>query len=233
MTWEQQWHRPSVLPSFSPTYTPQTETSHCFFRWHQRSLLQVSRQTDTHTKWQMSILTPPKANFFLGKTAGSFGPPKNIWFLYQASDQNPFLPCLFSLQNDFVVFLKAKSPNCAPNHSCTIWETSSSDPEINITFWSITTHLNHFQKSYFFQQQLLALQWMIFSSLQMFGSADWQNIIRKLSVHPDLGAQRALLVTHNCTPTDRCISVCCKGSDHFSTSEARGSNKIPVTLQPG
>lgn len=127
MTWEQQWHRPSVLPSFSPTYTPQTETSHCFFRWHQRSLLQVSRQTDTHTKWQMSILTPPKANFFLGKTAGSFGPPKNIWFLYQASDQNPFLPCLFSLQNDFVVFLKAKSPNCAPNHSCTIWETSSSD----------------------------------------------------------------------------------------------------------
>lgn len=182
--------------------------------------------------WQMSILTPSKANFFLGKTAGSFGPPKNIWFLYQASDQNPLLPMFFPSK---MILLCSLKQNHQTVHQITAARSGKHPPltEINITFWSITTHLNHFQKSYFFQQQLLALQWMIFSSLQMFGSADWQNIIRKLSVHPDLGAQRALLVTHNCTPTDRCISVCCKGSDHFSTSEARGSNKIPVTLQPG
>lgn len=232
MTWEQQWHRPSVLPSFSPTYTPQTETSHCFFRWHQRSLLQVSRQTGRHNVTDVNF-NSLQSQLFSRKDCRFFcPPPKTFDFSTKLVTKIHFYPVFFPSK---MILLCSLKQNHQTVHQITAARSGKHPPltEINITFWSITTHLNHFQKSYFFQQQLLVLKRMIFSSLQMFGSAYWQNIIRKLSVHPDLGAQRALLVTHNCTPTDRCISVCCKGSDHFSTSEARGSNKIPVTLQPG
>lgn len=194
----------------------------------------ASIKTDRHTHKVTDVdFNSPQSQLFSRKDCRFFcPPPKTFDFSTKLVTKIHFYPVFFPSK---MILLCSLKQNHQTVHQITAARSGKHPPltEINITFWSITTHLNHFQKSYFFQQQLLVLKRMIFSSLQMFGSAYWQNIIRKLSVHPDLGAQRALLVTHNCTPTDRCISVCCKGSDHFSTSEARGSNKIPVTLQPG